>query len=170
MYRKYNFVSQIYFWGHNYSSAGGSKLQQQHYEMLHLQPHPSTLANLIHTVPPPKQKINSLLPLSGTAADLRELLKARGTYSETEVIFMIKKAITNPGITKITQASYHEMAATSRKAISVNRNLLLFPDPLDLTLWDTDLRSLPHLTSVKCLAYLLSKGVWSSEWTMSIEK
>ena len=82
---------------------------------------------------------------------------------------MVQKAIANPGITEITHTSDHETAATSRRTISVNENLL-FPDPLAITSWDTDLTSLPHLTSAKCLVYLLSKGGWSSERAISYEK
>ena len=83
---------------------------------------------------------------------------------------MVEKAIANPEITEITEASDHQTAATTRRTISVNGNLTLFQDPFALTSWDADLISLPHLISAKCLVYLLSKGGWSSERAISYEK
>ena len=61
-------------------------------------------------------------------------------------------------------------ASIARRTISVNGNLLLFPDPLAITAWDTNLTSLPHLTSAKCMVYLLAKGGWSAERAISYER
>lgn len=121
-----------------------------------------------------KTRMDSLPPQSWTTADLRTFLKTRAItysgYSKAGLVCMVEKAIANPGITEVTQASDQETAATSRRTISVSGNLLLFPDPLAITAWDANLTSLPHLTSTKCLVYLLSKGGWSSEQAISYEK
>ena len=97
--------------------------------------------------------MNTSPPVSWTAADLRAFLKARAIpysgYSKAELVSMVEKAIANPEITEITEASDHQTAATTRITISVNGNLTLFQDPLALTSWDADLISLPHLTSAK---------------------
>ncbi|XP_063859289.1 uncharacterized protein LOC135100387 isoform X1 [Scylla paramamosain] len=113
-------------------------------------------------------------PQSWTTTELRKFLKERAIpysgYSKAVLVGMVEKAIANPGITEITQPSDVVVAGITRKTVSVNGNVILFPDPRVITSWEKDLTSLPHLTSAKCLVYLLSKGGWSSERAISYEK
>ena len=115
------------------------------------------------------------LPLSTwTAAKLKRYLKARGIphsgYSKAVLVSMVEKAVNNPGLTEFIEDNDSDIAAASRRTVDVNGSPRLFPDPLAITSWDTDLTSLPSLTSAKCLVYLLSKKGWSSDRVISFEK
>ena len=109
-----------------------------------------------------------------TVASLKHFLKARAIphsgYSKDALVHMVEKAINSPQLTSLTEEDDGEETNIRRRTVEVNGTSITFPDPYTLTGWDTNLITLPPITSALCLKYLLSKMRWTAERAIAYEK
>ncbi|MPC77206.1 hypothetical protein E2C01_071654 [Portunus trituberculatus] len=88
-----------------------------------------------------------------TVASLKHYLKARAIpysgYSKDALALMVEKAINSPQLTSITEEDDGEETNIRRR--TVKGTCITFPDPYTLTGWDTNLFTLPSVTSTQCL-------------------
>lgn len=109
-----------------------------------------------------------------TVPALQQFLKARSIpysgYTKKDLASMVETAKNNPGIVEVLEDDDTSEVQEQRRTIEINGKQVTFPDPQSLTTWDTNLLTVPPLTSGYCLIYLLKKIGWSADRVADYEK
>ncbi|KAG0716238.1 hypothetical protein GWK47_010209 [Chionoecetes opilio] len=102
-----------------------------------------------------------------TVSLLKQYLRDRAVphsgYCKEKLVKLVKNSHENPSLVDQVEPTDGESVSESRRTITVNGDVVVFPDPHLLTGWDDNLTKIPSITSACCLIYLMNKRGWPAK-------
>ncbi|KAG0725954.1 hypothetical protein GWK47_037578 [Chionoecetes opilio] len=102
-----------------------------------------------------------------TVSLLKQYLRDRAVphsgYCKEKLVKLVKNSHENPSLVDQVEPTDGESVSESRRTITVNGDVVVFPDPHLLTGWDDNLTKIPSITSACCLIYLMNKKGWPAK-------